>query len=215
MSEESINAESIIGKPPVEIKNVNRTDLYGGGLEPKALIEGQVAGKDVYLMERRLDPVYEANWFAMKKAHLPVVPTLRKTEDKLIVTDVKADGSETYGKGFLSAIGERSRPDVDTHFLELTTGENLQAITQQIDTYIDRANQAGIAIPWDDPFELLVHPNGSWQLIILDLRNAKIEQSTETVTPINKEAKETFLRITRENREILLPEAAKPASSIS
>ncbi len=44
------------------------------------------------------------------------------------------------------------------------------------------ANQAtahNISLPYDDPFDLLVHPDGSWQLIVLDIDNEIVEDTLE------------------------------------
>ncbi len=38
---------------------------------------------------------------------------------------------------------------------------------------MQKANRHGIQLPSDDPMELLVHPDGSWELVILDLAFAR------------------------------------------
>jgi hypothetical protein len=101
-----------------------------------------------------------ATWLAFRDAGLPVAPELfTRPGNTVFVADVKADGSEVFGKYLRCTLQqdmprERPRP--------------------KIDEYVSKADNASLVLPKDDPFELIIHPNGEWDLITLDLTNAKI-----------------------------------------
>lgn len=82
----------------------------------------------VSVVQRSFNQTIIDNWNAFKAAGLPVVPTLRVCSDEtLLVTDIKEDGSETYGNGLIYTLAdifsERFRPNkmLEATFLELTT----------------------------------------------------------------------------------------------
>src|SRR6266487_7174855 len=79
----------------LRIREVDSVKLFGGGLEEKAVLAAEVDGELISYIERRYDALYVENWLAMRSAGLPVVPDLLvSSRDTLLVTDVKADGSE-------------------------------------------------------------------------------------------------------------------------
>jgi|SRR5882672_5427263 len=180
-----INVESVIGQiKPTILSSPLATRLMAGGGEPKAVIEANVAGRSVSLVMRAYDENIVQCWQAFKEARLPVVPTLRRVtiEDSpwVLATDVKADGSEVYGSGLevLLITGLRRErpphPSVDQHFLELTNDQNFPKIIVKADSFSRLASAKGLLLPEDDAFELLVRPDGSWNLIILDLSGGRV-----------------------------------------
>src|SRR6266567_1114957 len=101
---ESITAYPISGAKPREIQVNAKIPLHGGN-ETKNRLEGTLAQREVSLIERPLDQNYVDNWYAFREVGLPVVPTLRESSrGTLLVTDVKADGSEIYGKGLMHTL---------------------------------------------------------------------------------------------------------------
>lgn len=176
----SIEAHSIIhDMPPTALEVVAQDRLYGGGFEYKHVIAATVGERPVSLIQRHYEERYVDTWEEFRAAGLPVVPTLRVAETEghksLLVTDLKADGSELYGKGLLVTLSQgdvRERPPiemVDRRFLELTSPANIEQIQAQANEYAAVADKNEMILPIDDPFELLIKPDGAWGLIIVDL----------------------------------------------
>lgn len=159
--------------------------------------------KSVQLVERdgQHGTLYR-KWLAMKAAGLPVVPTMRQTDrDTVVMTDLRADGSELYGKGLggyildriqLRTVRPREKHPLDDRFLELMRSpQDLQKIMDKAAEYAQMANAAGILLPEDDPFELVIHPDRSWDLVCLDIESAMIgsrdpQQENETAVDFFK-----------------------------
>lgn len=179
-----------------EITVVNRHAFKAGGRDDKSHVIGEIGRAQVSLMERPYSPEYVEAWPIMKKKKLPVVPTMRivdkragkddNPEDEgdlsLLVTDVKKDGSEVYGKGYFRSLFEpytwssyRRRPDIDERFLEVMATEKSDVRTKARE-YADTATRSNIVLPRDDPLEMIVHPDGTWDFIILDLEKVRVQR---------------------------------------
>ncbi len=191
-----IELKPVSGKKTVEIDSPDIEMMNTIGVEPKFRINAQLIGpggrrKKVRLIGRQdnveeLDAAnYSENWKLFKEAGLPVVPTLRKTENgKVVMTDLIADGSELYGKELgssLSTVHEfklkndfkkllKDKLKLVKSFLDILKDEEFKHLKSKLAGYENLANQNRIYLPFDDPFELLVHPDGKWELIIIDLR---------------------------------------------
>ncbi len=185
----SIELEPISGRKPHIIEIKEEQPIMGQGLEPKVKVRAETSfgkkrlfrkrkRKEVNFVERKLNSLdsddYIAKWKQFSEAGLPVVSTLRKSSrDSLFQTDLKSDGTELYGKAFWYLIYSKSefrlRP-VDKIFLNLTDTNNFQKIAEKVFMYKDLADKNGILLPYDDPFELIVHPDGKWDFVIIDLR---------------------------------------------
>jgi hypothetical protein len=158
---------------------------------------------------------------------MPVVPLLRTAEiageHKIISTDLKADGSELYGKALISAILDdedpRERPparELDDAFVKLTDPERIAEVEERLRALADQATENYLRLPFDDPFELQIHPDGSWEPIILDLRFAYVtapEKRTEDTRARlemeNSFAVEKYLGFVAELREVMLDHPEK------
>ena len=122
LKQKILTAETI-GKDqkPTKITVNSLIPLEDVGAETKYILKGTV-GKDSLISLIQRDAYYgqqiEKNWEAMKKIGLPVVPTLRKLPTgELLVTDMKADGSQIYGKAFSTGdYYQRPRPQIDKFF---------------------------------------------------------------------------------------------------
>lgn len=193
----------------VETKNLLTANVIGAtAMGPLTYVERDYS--DPY--ERRARNTYIKNYTALREAGVPVVPEVLTTDnDRLLVTDVKADGSEVYGRGMAWALSwcsddsERSRPhrDVDPHFLRLTSPEKLPDIEKQASVYAANAAEHDIVLAADDPFELKVGPDGRWDLIALDLSEAVTGFSAQrgynprihgTVAELNAGRVQNFMR---------------------
>lgn len=153
-------------------------------------------------VERAYDENYFDNWAMMKSAGLPVVAEVLKTDEGVLVRDLKADGSELYGKLLAMYLmgghrRNRPRPKIDKLFLELTRDEELIEIRRKIVNCIQKANAHGIALPHDDPFELIIHPDGKWDIIILDVESAYRSKNFQEVTANNLKCMNQFVTYLR------------------
>lgn len=161
---------------------ITGSEALGGGNETKQLLQGEVAGRAISLVKRPFDENYIDTWTAFRAAGMPVVPTLRRNaENSLLVTDVKADGSEVYGKALNLIVTQqvdeqrtRARPEIDKIFTDLTHPRSFPDIQNEAWRLLHRANDNALRLPYDDVFELVVHPDGTWDLITLDLRYADV-----------------------------------------
>jgi hypothetical protein len=178
-------------KPARAVESVAKGDIPNSlGLEPKAVHKIKVKRgekeTEVSMVARDVGPrgvdEYAKTWRAFRKAGIPVVEHMWKSEDgKVFVKDLKRDGSEIFGKayGMLTSIkSERQKlalTPMEEKFIKIIETD-LPKIRSAAEEMAKRATQCGLVLPWDDAFELLVHPDGTWQIIVLDLRTAKINQ---------------------------------------
>lgn len=176
---ETFTAYTLDGRVQTKVHDIEKTRLFGGGVELKYIIRGTVGGREVSLIQRPWsyyqDRPYAPVWQSMKDAGLPVVPTVRTTRKKesVLVTDMKADGSEVYGDGFLVSSYERPRPEIDKIFIDVTSPDKFKNIEQKARGYTEIANAHRIILPTECAYSLHIRPNTSWDLIILDLSYAE------------------------------------------
>jgi len=147
-------------RKPTTIKLASRRNFEAGGRQSKALIEATVGERPISLIQRPYSEHIVKFWQSSRDAGLPVVPTLRQItmdgEQSLLYTDVKADGSEVYGKALkkvLSSGFPRERPpepSVDRHFLEITNSENLPDVVTRANEISMLATERGLRLPVDD-----------------------------------------------------------------
>lgn len=195
------------GRAPRMLDIQRSATLFAGGYEKKQFLEGTAGDRPISLIERPMDEFYIEHWKAFKEVGFPVVPMLRQSENNtLLVTDVKADGSEVYGKGLRIMVSEhrkqrtRPRPDVDRRFLALMSSESFkETLSERLRNYAVTATRNNMGLATDDPFELVVRPDGKWKIMMLDLRYARISgieyPSDHTKLPIddtNKRAVKKF-----------------------
>lgn len=158
------------------------------GVEPKLLHKVRVkSGKIVSLVERGSGPIstegYIQLWEAFKKAGIPVVKFIRKSKDGVFMKNLKHDGSEIFGSAYASlsemkfSKGHPKLTPIEQRFVEIMESD-LPKIRSALESMLKNAKEHRLVLPWDDPFELLVHPDGTWELIVLDLRFAEIGDNT-------------------------------------
>lgn len=141
----------------------------------------RVNGRAVPLLESLDDRAYQGyadNWQRFRDAGMPVPPLyLRGLSGTLLIPDIKEGGSEVYGTGMARDMyrqlrRDRPRPGVDQHFIRLTGPDALPAVVAEVRAYVDRATRHNLQLPDHDPFQLVVHSDGTWKLAIRDLRTA-------------------------------------------
>lgn len=166
-----------------------------------SLINGTEGKRDMSLIFKTLDrrwfkelrddesaaDKYCEFWEQLKKAEIPTVPSIIKLADnKVAMTNLTADGTVLYGKNrFFSNV---NRMPTDELFSKIESWE----IYNKGREILEKANKAKIVLPKDDPFELLVHPNGSWELIVLDLSQFEHVKEEGQSVGVNNESLSLF-----------------------
>lgn len=116
-------------------------------------------------------------WQTMRAADLPVAPTLRRADDEVFMTDFARHGAVLYDKYAAECMRRQTRQPAaptDEIFVQLDFGQ----IRYQADIISLQATKAHISIPYNDPFNLIVYPNGKWRLAIIDIGYTKIQSPT-------------------------------------
>lgn len=199
---------------PRVIDQTSRTAFKAGGIETKQLIT-TADGKSY--IERPFAREYIEAWLRFREQGLPVAPELlvNPTQTAIFTTDFKHDGSELYGKGFKLCLRgsygnkfERRHPEIDPLFLELTAPERFDRLQHEARDLATVATERRVLLPDDDPMELLIHPDGSHELVILDLVGAVVEpnriQAMEPELPgYNNQWTQNFLTDLQEIRSRL------------
>jgi hypothetical protein len=183
---DSITIEGNHVAPPVKVKINETNKFFFGGTKPKWRLHGAVGRNEdllLSLIERdfgKMTDIVMSNWAKAKEAGLPVVNIFRKTDKNTIVmTDIRADGSEIYGKSIYYHItdpkktGEiRQSNKIDVKFLEIMNSkEKMEEVKKQAEKYALLASEHGIILAWDDPFDLVIHPTEGFKLICLDIED--------------------------------------------
>lgn len=167
----------VIGNQMIDILNPRFEYFNGGGASHKKYITGgiEAAGSrgEMSFVEREYNgsrETYIRNWLLCRKVGLPVVAWIRKTEKGIIMPDLTADGSHLYGKAEALKMwyGIRTPSPLDGTFLDLM-GHNKDQIMMCAKGFAEMASAQKVALPRDETFELWVHPDGIWELLLLDL----------------------------------------------
>lgn len=146
--------------------------------ESKHKVEAAVSrngkSRDISLIQDKYpDDNLPETWQELKTAGIPVVPTLRIHEESgsVFVTDLKADGSEFYGKSKHREFSNKflRRKKTDDFFLQLTDEENVAKIRNRAIEISKIASKNGILLTKDDTFDLRITPQGDFEVFCLDL----------------------------------------------
>jgi hypothetical protein len=197
----------------VELEDDARRIMLGN--EPKQWRTAIVDGEEQAFVERPLDSRFIDTYENHRSVGLPVPSEVLIVDTdqrmtlqtrSMLVTDVTADGSAVYGKSLLgpgwSARRRAPSPELDARFMELTNRKNLPRVIALTHSYRDLATQAGLALPDDDPFELIIHPGGGWSIITLDLSNYSYPPGNERARDRNETSVGTmFLGLIPKMRE--------------
>ncbi|MBN1915621.1 hypothetical protein JW796_01325 [Candidatus Dojkabacteria bacterium] len=112
-------------------------------------------------------------------------------ENNIIMPNLYAEGWRIYGRCFYGSIdriiGKSIYKSVEKHNYAvplseqdlLATALGNEEIEAAVKVHVSKASDAGIVLPFDDPYELLVHNDGRWCIRTLDL------SFTEIGTPEN------------------------------
>jgi hypothetical protein len=142
----------------------------GKGREWGQLTTAEGYSEAVELFTRSIDAEdYADVWNLYIQEGLPVVPELwQDGEGKVYMPNLTQDGSALYGKAFEQAQGEFDRKAMDAVFVRVWKEQKTE-IENTARQLADEVSTRGLLLPLDDAFDLQVHPDGSWNLMILDL----------------------------------------------
>jgi len=106
-------------------------------------------------------------WMMLKSVGIPTVPTVRIIDDrKVLMTDLTADGSMFFGKA-TKVTDNRANNICEMEFI--FSQIDLVPVYEELKRVERIAMRNDIILPIDDPFDLLLHPDGSWEVMVLDL----------------------------------------------
>jgi hypothetical protein len=205
---EKLTVYSLDGKPRVLTQTKRVAMPIGVEEEQKFLV---TTNSGLYI-QRPYHPHVIVNLHAMEQARLPVPKgvLINPETGLMLVPDLKADGSELYGKSLMASllspqiIRYRPRPAIDEIYVDLTSSDKLPRVKRSLDTLIARANEHDIELPHDDPLELRVRPSGKAQFICVDLDLAKTEAvSSESERRLTRESNEESREFVFENLEFI------------
>lgn len=191
-----------------EIELVGFTDIpNSAGYEAKNLSKIKMGEKEKSLVRRRIGsgniPDYLNIWQAFKSAGLPVVKHMWRSGDHhIFMKNLKHDGSEIFGKGYAYLTWHRDPAplsEMERKFIKVME-EDESKIKSSLNDMVKNADANGLILPWDDPFELLLHPDGTWDIVVLDLTKAELKGDTSK----NKRYVEKFFLLLKSLKEALV-----------
>ena len=138
------------------------------------------------------------NWKVMKEAGLNVVPSVRIIDDNTVaMTNLTRDGSKIYDKAFLLALYQEHqkanyqrlekaniKPDtIDLMYLDLVANRR-DEITTELNRQMGLLDNVwyNFSRERDDTFSIRMHPNGMWDMLLIDIDtaySASIEEGTQ------------------------------------
>lgn len=164
----------------VRLKAVASKNGEENGREMSMILK-QIDQEDVYYFPSETPEMtpaerYLEKWNILRKNGIPTVSSMGVVDDRTIVMgDMTVDGSEFFGK----EIGIRAyeREYVKKRPLRMTEQSYLnidpEALKKEIERVQRLAWDKGIVLPDNDPYDLLVHPNGTWEVLVLDIQQLK------------------------------------------
>ena len=176
-----------------EVESVGTGEIPNSlGAEPKVSHKIKIrkgeAETELSMVERVVGPqnidIYTKTWKAFKKAGIPVVEHMWKSDEgKVFVKDLKRDRSEIFGKAYTMLAAKKFEDQkpaltpMEEKFIKIIETD-LPKIKAALENMVMKADQYRLVLPWDDAFELLVHPDGTWEIVVLDLNLAIIGGDT-------------------------------------
>jgi hypothetical protein len=136
-----------------------------------AICNGVIIGDELVTMtdsER-----YYERWRFLRKNSIPTASSMRVADRwNVVMGDMTIDGSEFFGKEKYHDIGgqisdniHRSHSSIERIFL----GINPLLIKKEIERIQMKLFGLGVRLPYDDRYDLLVHPDGNWEVLVIDL----------------------------------------------
>ena len=145
------------------------------GVVKRVSVLGEQNGLYCFQNDVSYAEAYYQSWQILRRAGLPTLPVMRVIdEERVIMPDMTADGSMFFGKGKKNIVVDGREPYLaELVFMSL----DLEKLLERAAWVEGTAWEKGIVLPFDDPLDLLVHPDGSWEVMVVDL--GWLERKTE------------------------------------
>lgn len=116
---------------------------------------------------------YFARWQFLRRIGVPTVPSMRVVNDDLVAMgDMTRYGGEFFGKAKRRDIRYEEQDKIRR---KLTKMERLflrvdnEKVKDELKTIQERLVKHGVSFPIDDAYDLLVNPDGTWSVFVMDL----------------------------------------------
>ena len=213
---ESVGEKFIAIKPgdssQSTVKLVNRENgrIHPGLHKVVAVVlskDDDTRGKEISMIRKKVRSAdgYCEYWERLREANIATIPTVRKiSENEVLMTDLTKDGSAFYGKDSVFGCFDRFKKNeiniLDKYFLAIQPS----VLENEIREVSRRADENGIVLPTDDPFDLLIHPDGTWKVLVLDLETEKSSAREDQIRVFNNDSVRHYLTLLKINRNSLL-----------
>lgn len=176
---------------PKKILVTSESDERMGGVYTKKKLTAAPINEEGVVSERKMSLVtkvigddeggadyYYQTWVYLKEIGIPTVSSMRVVDkNTVIMGDMTHDGSEFFGKEkradlLYTDTGNRELSNIEKKFLDIDPEEAKKAI---VNLY-EKAWNKGVLLPDDDPYDFIVHPDGSWEVIVLDLSQVEYKK---------------------------------------
>lgn len=196
-------------------------EAFKGGMREKyrlliaLTLEGTARSRQFQLIKRKNSSTSESrdyvfNWKKLRAAGLPVVPFVRVDGRYNYTPDLTQFGARVYGRGVAEYFAhEENREgdeqylhlfyqpsELDQHFVSLMQ-TSFSEIKTQAELLSEKAASQGIVLP-EDPFVLLIQPDKSWSLLLLDVEKAEYDVPVAEARVTNLARTKVFLRLLTE-----------------
>jgi len=116
---------------------------------------------------------YYERWRYLMSIGIPTVSSMRVVDElRIAMGDETSDGSDFFGKSKKESVAmelkfgkRRMLTEIERQYV----GINPEEIREKLRSLQERCWAKGIRLPYDDEFDLIVHPDGSWRVLVLDL----------------------------------------------
>lgn len=158
-----------------------------------SMILKEIDKEDVYYFPSETENMTQAErylekWNILRRNGIPTVCSMRVVNDRTVAMgDMTTDGSSFFGK----EIGIRAyeKRFIEKRPLKVTEEVFLSIDPMDLKQEIERVQKLawdkGIILPDNDPYDLLVHPDGKWEVLVLDVQQLKPKGEADTIEELD------------------------------
>lgn len=197
MSEVTIGTELSLSKPEfgvqkkVIVSEVSEERMGGHFYKRKIEADGMnLVVRRVFLNPSEMFPQekdlksdaerYVRKWQLLREAGVPTASSMRVVDGGTVAMgDMTRDGSRFFGKEQVLKVyegrdeGPRELNQTERLFLAIDS----QKIKDEMARVLKLAWDKGMRLPFDDPYDILIHPDGKWEVLVLDLAGLRPRKS--------------------------------------
>ncbi len=114
---------------------------------------------------------YLTAWKILKDRGFPVVETVRKVdEERVATTNLAADLTTSIYDQKIDKDQYRDTKPMDKDFVKIP----VQELVKKTEDLLKQANKNGVKLATDGPFHIVIDPDGSWYILLLDIGKISI-----------------------------------------